>query len=238
MKGKLTRTPIKLQCPNCKYHPIPSKDINIHSLLAVCSKCACVFPFKASLLEDYSLALRPKNKPKGVNIQKEGANLLLTYRWWSGRFFLLLILAGLWNISTIFWLTITIASGASFMAMLGIVYAFGGINLLYISIAGFLNSTYIKIDKFQLSVTHQPIPWSLNPKLRRDNISQLYCTIHINQGKHYTRYSFDLNVLLKKGGTVCILRGIEKVEQARYLERYIEHFLGIEDRYVEGEYLK
>ncbi|MFK7905746.1 MAG: hypothetical protein AB8B69_11505 [Chitinophagales bacterium] len=236
---------IKLKCPNCD-SPIHSGDINIQKMVAKCSKCGCVFPFKTRLFTPYSVPLKSStNKiPDGIKVHRQGENqeqgkeLFLTYRWWNKRYFTFMLIAGLWNISAIMWFAITLANEAYFMVMLGMVYAIAGIALLYLAIAGFLNETVIKVDEYQLSVTHNPVPWLLCPKLRCDNIEQLYCTLHINRGRHYTRYSYELNVILKKKNKhICILKGIESGKQAQYLEQEIERFLKIKDTYVKGEYV-
>ncbi len=239
------KSPIKLKCPNCDSR-IRSEDINIHKMVAKCSKCACVFPFKTHLFGRYSVPLKsPTNKiPNGIKVHRQNKNdgqgkeLFLTYRWWNKRYFVFLLMAVLWNISAIMWFAITLASEAYFMAILGAMYAIPGIILLYTGIAGFLNETVIKVDEFQLSVAHNPIPWPLSPKLRCDNIEQLYCTLRINRSRHYVRYSYELNVILKKKNKhVCILKGIEEAKQAQYLEYEIERFLNIDDTYVKGEYV-
>ena len=237
-------TAIKLKCPNCN-HPILSDDINIHKMTAKCSKCACVFPFKTRLFNRYSVPLKTKSTkpPTGIGFYQKGKKLSLNYRWWNIRYLFWILLAGLWNIATVMWFMVTLANDAYFMAMLGTIYAIGGIALLYVSIAGFLNVTSIDVDDFQLVVRHSPIPWSPTPKLRCDEIEQLYCTLDIHRGRHYTRYSYQLHAILKKGKVktgkhVCLLKGIESAEQAQYLERKIERFLKIKDRYVHGEYLR
>ncbi|MGB1242126.1 MAG: hypothetical protein ACPG49_06375 [Chitinophagales bacterium] len=235
---------IKLKCPNCD-SSIHSEDINIHRMVAKCSKCGCVFPFKTQLFTPYSVPLKsPTNKiPEGIKVHRQdnnqqGKELFLTYRWWNIRYFTFMLIAGLWNISAIMWFAITLANDAYFMVMLGMVYAVGGIALLYLTVAGFLNETVIKVDEFQLSVTHNPVPWLLSPRLRCENMKQLYCTLNINRGRHYTRYSYELNVILKnKKKHLCILKGIEDAKQAQYLEYEIEKFLKIKDTYVKGEYV-
>ncbi|MEZ4888216.1 MAG: zinc ribbon domain-containing protein [Chitinophagales bacterium] len=227
---------IHLKCPNCG-HPIRADDINILSLAAKCSSCGCVFPFKPRLFQAYSVPIKPEKRPKGVEIHLQDKELFLTYRWWTVRYLFLLLLGALWNLSTIMWFVITLANDAYLMMAMGMVFAVGGIALQYVSIAGFLNTTMIKVDDFQLSVTHQPVFWFSVPKLRRDEITQLYCTLHINRGQNYTQYSYQLNVILKNGKHVCILKGINNADQAQYLEKEIEHFLKIKDRYVKGEYI-
>lgn len=229
---------IKLKCPSCS-QPIPAKDINVINLVAKCSICGCIFPFKPRLFQPYSVSLKkPKKKPNNVDahLQDKGNELLLTYHWRTGHHIFLLILAMLWNTSTIMWFALMLANSAYLMAMLGIIYAFGGISLLYVGVAGFLNTTMIKVDGFRLTITHQPILWLHTPELRTDNIVQLYCTLHINRGKTYTRYSYQLHAIVKNGDHICLLKGIEKAEQAQFLERKIENFLGIRDGYVKGEF--
>lgn len=229
---------IKLKCPSCT-QPIRSADININKMAAKCSTCGCVFSFKPSLFRAYSIPLKSKKVkvPNGVKLHKQDKKMFLTYRWWNVRHLFWILIGGLWNIATILWFMITLANDAYFMAMLGAIYAIGGIIFLYSGIAGFLNETVIEVNEFQLSVTHNPIPWKTTPKLRRDLIDQLYCTLYINRGKHYTRYSYQLHAILKNNKHVCLLEGIENAEQARYLEHNIEKFAGIRDRYVHGEYV-
>lgn len=229
---------IKLKCPSCGQHT-PAKDINVFDLVAKCSNCGCIFPFKPRSFQPYTVSLKkPKKKPTNVSIhlQDKGKEILLTYQWRNGHYVLLLILAFLWNTSTIMWFALMLSNNAYLMAMLGMIYAFGGISLLYLGIAGFLNSTMIKIDDFRLTVTHQPILWLYTPELRRDDIVQLYCTLHINRGRTYTHYSYQLHAIVKNGKHICLLKGIEKAEQAQFLEQEIEKFLGIKDRYVKGEF--
>ena len=230
------KSAIRLKCPSCS-HPIGSNDINIFNLVAKCSNCACIFPFKARLFEPYSVSIKPEKIPPSISVHEQDKEILLTYHWRTGYYFLILIAGILWNVSTILWFAITLANEAYLMAMLGSLYAVGGISLLYVGIAGLLNYTVIKVDEFQLSVKHQPIFWLNTPKLRRDHIVQLYCTLHLNRNSNYIRDSYQLHAILKDGKHVCLLKGIQHANQAQFLEYKIERFLKIKDRYVRGEYI-
>ena len=67
------------------------------------------------------------------------------------------------------------------------------------------------------------------------DIEQLYATRKVTQGKNGTTETFELHGIRRDHSRFKILGGLEKLEQALWLEQEIEGLLGLRDRSVSGE---
>ena len=111
-----------------------------------------------------------------------------------------------------------------------------GLGLTYYTIAGFINTTTITVDRGSLRLRHFPLPWLYSGTIATHEIDQIFCkeTVQTNKGTAWYRYA--VSVLLKNGRERKLIANLDAPEVALYLEAEIEKYLGITDRAVAGEY--
>ena len=105
-----------------------------------------------------------------------------------------------------------------------------GVGLTYSTLAGFLNRSYVVIDRDAFSVSHGPLPWLGNLRVPVSQVKQLYCKE--KRGKQTT---YQLSVILKDGRKKDLLSNLDSPEIGFYMEHQIENWLKIPDQAVRGE---
>lgn len=228
---------VQLDCPNCTT-AIRYDDINIEKMVAKCSKCNSVFSFDKQI----TLPGRQKTEillPDGVDALHLFSELDIRISWRKS-------LSGFFLFFTIFWNAIVLpmalfalASGAYEMLIFMSIHIFIGVSFLYYLIATLVNTTYIIVDDYNLTIEHRPLKVPFYP--RRDipasEIDQIFTDKYV-AGKTNGRpnYAFAIQALLKNNEKVKLLKSLKHPDQALYVEQEIEKFLKIKDRPVENEY--
>ncbi|MEK9671034.1 MAG: hypothetical protein VW268_00835 [Rhodospirillaceae bacterium] len=67
------------------------------------------------------------------------------------------------------------------------------------------------------------------------DVKQLYAKRTTRLGRGSNRIGYAVHAILDKCDNVKVLGGLDSEEQAIFIEKEIEKFLGIEDRKVPGE---
>lgn len=111
-----------------------------------------------------------------------------------------------------------------------------GFGLLYFAIATWLNKTQIYVSKNTIEIKHQPVPWLGNKKIKADNIEQLFVEEkYRGSSNNNPRYSYNLLGLTSEGTQFKLIAGCESRYHARFIEKTIEDYLGIQNAKIEGE---
>lgn len=133
------------------------------------------------------------------------------------------------------WHALALSMGAWFMSLFGLVHTAVGIGLLYYTLAGFLNTTSIRVGRGSMNIRIGPIPWPGNKTLDTFDLEQFFCTEKIQHGKNGPNYSYEVHAVDKHNVQKSIVTGLGDANQALYLEQELERFLDIEDQPVAGE---
>ena len=227
---------MKLRCPDCGAQ-IPADNINLDRMVAKCQECNAVFAFGDQFGGDSrSLARLPAPRPASVEVEHDGADLTFTRRWFSPVMIFLAMFAVFWNGFMAVWFGIAIISRIWPMALFGTLHAAIGLFLAYYALAGFLNSTVIRVGMGEIDVTHGPLPWFGKRHLETASIAQLYVKeVLRHRRRGSASLTYEVHVATRDGGHVKLLSGLDSSEQALYLEQEIERALGIKDLPVRGE---
>ncbi len=111
-----------------------------------------------------------------------------------------------------------------------------GLSLLYFTVATWLNKTQIYVSKNSLEIKHQPVPWLGNKKIKADNIEQLFVEEkYRGSSNNNPRYTYNVLGLTSEGTQFKLIGGFESRYHARFIEKTIEDYLGIENVKIEGE---
>ncbi|HTJ83052.1 MAG TPA: hypothetical protein VL400_15130 [Polyangiaceae bacterium] len=116
------------------------------------------------------------------------------------------------------------------VGLLSLVCATG---LAYAFAASILNRTHVTADREGLRVRHRPLPWPGRHTFPASDVLQLYGEeVPLQSGSSRHR----VLVLVKNRKTpIQLVGGLQSPGEALFVERKVEHALGIADRPIEGE---
>ncbi|MEX0867604.1 MAG: hypothetical protein WD030_09615 [Pirellulales bacterium] len=226
----------QLNCRNCGA-PISPQNFVEHLAMARCGHCDSVFSVAshAAFGRHGQPLERPQVElPHGMQVSEQGGELEIRRRWFTWGILFLAFFACFWNGFLIVWHTLAIVQGAWFMSLFGVIHTAVGVGLAYSVLTGFLNSTVVRVGRGSIEVKHGPLPWRGNKTILSHDIEQLYCREKISQGKNGASYRYAV-LVVQQGRREVLLKGLENVEQALYIEQEIERFLKINDTPVVGE---
>jgi hypothetical protein len=111
-----------------------------------------------------------------------------------------------------------------------------GLGLTYYTIAGFINHTFITVNRQWLTVVHGPLPWFSNKHIEIAQINQLYAEeVRSQSSRRGTSFSYQLNAILQDNIKLKLLAGLPSADVALFLEQCIEEYLLLKDKPVIGE---
>ena len=110
---------------------------------------------------------------------------------------------------------------------------------LYFGLRGMLNRTIIRITDQMITVRHGPFPAGKSRCIAVKSINQLYCVDdrHTVGNENYSPV-YSVWAVMADGERELLLAGINRLEQAEFIELEIEDQLGILDRPVIGEIIR
>ena len=244
---------VQLKCEQCGA-PYRAADLRLDRSLATCAACGGVQRLPGPVASESCDTSQPSSPSKSVGdvavpdrftVTDEGQELTIQYRWFRWVMLFLLFFAIAWDSFLIGWYSM-FAGGGGPPGLFGIVFfvfpiahVAVGVGLTYFVLAGFLNSTVIRVADGMLSVRHGPILWRGNLDLPADGIEQIYCQkkLHTNRDSdgHMTNSThYEVHAVIN-GQKNKLLSGLTGADHALFIEQRLEQFLGIENRSVPGE---
>lgn len=226
-----------LTCKVCR-SPIAADDVNLGTGLAKCRACNAVFRFD----DDPMLAagaVRPRERmqaPKSVTQSSAGGQLTFRHRWFSWKFVFLVFFCVVWDGFLAVWYTLVFAGDAPLLfKVFPVLHVAIGVGLTYFTIAGFVNTTAVTLDRGYLSVRHGPLPWPGKLDIDTVRFRQLYCEEKVSRGRNGVSYTYDLKAVMSDGGRIKIMSGLDSPDVPLYMEQQMEEWLKIRDEPVPGE---
>jgi hypothetical protein len=227
---------MQLHCPYCNTE-IPAADVSLERMVAKCAACSAVFGFEDQLAAAPSPRRMEQPLPKGLVVDRQGYELMITRRWLSAKFFFLVFFCLFWDGFLCVWYSIALSQRVWIMALFALGHTAVGLGLTYYTLAGFLNRTLIRVSPSQLDVSHGPLPWWGSRHLDSGGIAQVFCKERITRGKT-TTITYEVLAATHAGVQEKLVNGLDNSDQALYLEQEIERFLNIKDAPVVGELRK
>jgi len=219
--------------------------MNLKAMVAKCRSCHALFSLDGVFDDDgggeRSRRDRPVDKqvpmPKAIQVEETHEGLRIVRRWFSPVFLFLVFFCIAWDGFLVFWYGVALSGHAPcIMVVFPVLHVAVGVGLTYWTIAGFVNRTEIRVDSHELTVEHRPLPWFGAMRMPVERIDQLYCKQKISRGKNGTSVTYQLIAAEKGGGTRKVLSGLMDSDQALFVERTVESYLGIRDRRMRGEF--
>lgn len=223
---------VEIHCPNCEAR-IPAADINITALVAKCGQCDRVFRLPEAVVgEDGSVPDEPLACPSGIVVEADfGDRLVIRRSWFTPALFFLLFFCIAWDGFLVFWYSMALfgnpANGNAGFEWLAILFPIChvavGVGLTYSVIAGFLNRTWITVDRELLRIRHAPVPWRGNRSLSVEDIKALESEYTHNSNGNG---QLALCVHHEDGRQVTLLTGLDE-RHTRYIGTEVARFLNV-----------
>lgn len=248
---------MQLTCGQCGA-PFRAADLHLDRGIAVCSACGSVQRLPGpSAPETPADSESPAGRqplgdvpvPTQFTVEDDGHELVLRQCWFQWGYLFLLVFAIAWDSFLVGWYWMLIVPNGGLggppgpfklvFFMFPMIHVAVGVGLTYSSVAGFLNSTVIRVADGMLSVRHGPLPWLGNLGLPTDGIEQIYCQNKLHKsrdddGRSTTSMQYEVHAVIG-GQKRKLLGGLHEADHALFVEQRLERFLGIEDRCVPGE---
>lgn len=186
--------------------------------------------------------------PDKIEVNENFSKLTISYRWLNSYSYFLLI--GMFIIFTIVITTLwdsfvstslfkELFDMPTFELLVVAMFASTGIYYAYYALCSVLNKTIVEVDGHAIKIWFEPLPWIGTDKILRADIKQLYTIQHVKAQDNRINLSISYRVkaVTQSNRSIILVQDITTAEQARFLERKIEQYLGITNEKVEGEYV-
>ncbi|MCB9674748.1 MAG: hypothetical protein H6737_06500 [Alphaproteobacteria bacterium] len=238
-------------CPGCG-SVVPPDSISRELGMAQCPSCDRMFELSEApppptadpaASEPVASAARPESTgtitlspPAGVEVARSSSGMVVTYRWPRLRGVGLLVFAALWFAFLSVFVVVGTASGDWMFLLVPTIHALVGTGVAYTGVSYLLNHTTVIVGKGVLEIEHGPVPWPGARKVASSSLRQLYVDRVVRQTKNGQNVTYDVRAQIDGGKDIKLISGFDDAQPARFLERAIESFLGIENREVPGEH--
>ena len=203
--------------------------------LAKCSSCDSVFDFLEQM-EGHSKSVRPEvEPPKNIQLQPTLDGLEIVRSWFTPKVYALLVFCVFWDGFMVVWFGIAITQQQWLMAAFGTIHGAVGAGLTYLLICSFMNRTHIRMSLSSLTISHKPLPWSGGKVIPVGEVKQVFTKEKIHRGKNGTSYTYGVWFQDQTSIEHKLVTGLNKPDQALYIEQEIEKTLGIIDAEIRGE---
>ncbi|MBK8974298.1 MAG: hypothetical protein IPM29_00070 [Planctomycetes bacterium] len=243
-----------LKCRACGA-ALRAEDLDRRLGVVTCGHCGGIFDltrYERADGAEAGVAARPAEPaverapvalPERFTVDRGAVGFRVSWRWFSPVAWFLLVFAIAWNGFLVGWYAIAtgdVGPGGP-MRWVMVLFPLGhvavGLGIGYFALAKLLNTTGVEVDAHELRVTHRPLPWRAPPRLPTADVEQLYVVQRVSHGKDgATSTSWDLCAVTRENAALKLIRGLEQLEQALWLEQEIERTLQIRDRPVAGEF--
>ncbi|HEX2094262.1 MAG TPA: hypothetical protein VHG28_17795 [Longimicrobiaceae bacterium] len=227
-----------LHCRSCGTQ-IQADDVNLDTGLAKCRSCHAVFRFDTEpelAGGGISNSRARVEMPRSVARDILGGQLTFRHRWFSWKIVFLTFFCLFWDGFLVVWYGLAFAGDAPLLFKLfPLIHVAVGVGLTYYTIAGYVNSTTVTLDRGHLTVRHGPLPWPGGLDLDTSQFRQLYCEEKVTRGRNGPHYSYNLMVVMRDGGRKKLVSGLDTPDVSLFLEQEMEEWLKIRDEPVQGE---
>ncbi|MEI6775934.1 MAG: hypothetical protein WCK70_03450 [Chloroflexales bacterium] len=226
---------------------IPTDDVNLQHMVARCRSCNAVFRIADQVAQANTSAPKVRSevpRPESFTVEYLGSTLCIRWRWFTPISILPVVVVLFWFSFIRSWV----------MDVSSIIPTVIGFVMAYLSLTAFVNTTRVEVSFHALSVRsgplpaltnlsflrpynqlYGPLPASENLSLPRDSIRQFYCIERRHHVKRSTSISYELQAIKADGSPIAVIKNLQNIEQALYIEQELERFLGIKDEPVDGE---
>jgi hypothetical protein len=222
---------ITLVCPSC--------GAKI-SITANAEKYVCDYCGNEHILRKKQEPITPTRplvpQPANVLIENDKQCVRMVQRWFSLKYIPMAFFAVAWDSFLVFWYSMALKSGAPWiMVVFPLAHVAVGVGITYSTLAGFLNRTTIELNKTELSLFFDPLPWLGETTIKVADIKQFFCKEKQTSSKNGTTKTYELWVVTRDNKQKKLDSGLDNADTALFFEQQLENWLRIEDARVPGE---
>ena len=110
--------------------------------------------------------------PDKIEILQRGMGIEIARKWFGPRFYFLIPFTVVWNGMMYMFVTQGLLTSEGDLAsrLFPLPHLGVGIGLIYYSIAGIFNKTFVTVDRGRLAVRHSPVPWPGNMEINASDV--------------------------------------------------------------------
>ncbi len=227
-----------LTCPTCG----GKTNLSTDTRTATCEYCGNQLlinpPASGAPAVEARSASRQAIVPKasGVTIQNTPGGVEISRRWFHPRYIFMAFFCVIWDVFLLFWYGAAFSMrGPAIMFLFPLIHLTVGAVLTYTTLAGFVNTSYITLNRQEVSVRHAPLPYPGNKAIPAADVRQLYTQEIVRQTKNGATTSYNLSAVTRDGEKLDLLKGLDSPEAGLYIEQQIEQYYNITDQPVAGE---
>jgi hypothetical protein len=226
---------MKIVCPSCRV-PVAAADVDLATGTARCRTCGSAFRFDAAAVPPPSGARRPlSGTPQGITVSAAGDTLTIRQRWFGRSTFVLLFFTLAWNAALAFLYAYAWRRGDVLAMVFPVLHLAAGIILVYGTLASFLNTTTITIDRSWLRVRTGPVPAARAVNLPAGAVKQLFCEKKVSRPGRTPMTRYSLVALMNDGRRTRVIAEVASPDLPLFLEEHAEAWMKIADEPVAGE---
>lgn len=234
----------QVTCPHCG-REATAENINTERMIARCEACHKLYSFQDQVQSEDPLERPPRpnapvTMPKGITVENRGNELYIERSWRNKNTTFLTVFCIFWDGFFLVWFSMALSMQNWWMFACGTVHALIGIGLTYATLGTLLNTTKIVVQPSDITVSHGPIPWGKGKQIPQSAIKQFYCAEEVHESNDSDDPSTHLYKVMvqrtDRDEDEELVEWMTEPEQALYLEKEIERFMGIRDVPVRGEY--
>lgn len=236
---------MSLTCPYCN-SPIPAENIQLNPLVAKCKSCRAIFgnlpPAEAPpVTPTYSSEADGERLtiplPKSFSVTHKAGELVIEYPWLQGDVIPSAIFAVIWNVIMLIWVLDTIRNERWGLLALVSFFVVMSPVLLYVTVAGVINMSTLRVAAGELIRQHGPLPVGRPLRLAASTIRQLFSREEVRHNKQMLAYRvYSVLVITTTDQYLTLVENLPAPEQALYIEQQIERALRIPDKAVPNEF--
>jgi len=180
--------------------------------------------------------------PPGITVEAIGSDLTIHRSWFGWGAVFLVFFCLIWD---------TVVSAFIIGGVFGMFHGVGPMGILFLLIPGlfavigllmtyyclccFVNSTTIRANQGELTVSHGPLPWFGGVLMPSSEVTQFYVSEQVHHHKRSISYTYSVEMFLRSGIRQKLVENLEDATQALYIEQQLEGHLKIADQRVAGE---
>lgn len=162
--------------------------------------------------------------PQGVSVVDQPNERRIAFRWhsWSSKWLLLFVIVSPIALGIGWQDFLTSWKAQLIVGVLDTVF-------LYVALAGWFNSTTIRVEGGQLRVHHRPLPWPGKIELPQNSVRDIEVVEHYVQHENGARLTFRLMAITLDGRRIRLASAFEKDDQtaAEFVANTLKKWLDI-----------
>lgn len=153
-----------------------------------------------------------------VKITEYPAELHVEYRWYKPVLHAAFVVAGITGVGILLVVFFLLPENIRYVVLIVVP---AELAVAYYGLTGILNKTHLKIDHLQIVITHNPLPWSKNRMIQKDEIKQIDIQEKVLNNQPY----YQLNLILTNDKSIKLVGDFANRVEAEAIKKKVESYL-------------